>query len=77
MDKGLKVTKWVLINRPRLPQMPQNLSAKIVCRNPKVWVFDEKMLHWASVVRGHGTIYGMKSRKIAKSYLVTPYLIIS
>ena len=30
--------------------MPPNLSAQIVCPNPKVWDFDEKRLHWASVV---------------------------
>ena len=51
MDKGLTVPKWVLINRPKIPQMPQNLSAQIVCPSPKVWDFDEKRLHWASVVR--------------------------
>ena len=28
MDKGHKVPKWVLINRPKIPQMPQNLSAQ-------------------------------------------------
>ena len=31
--------------------MPQNLSAQIVCPSPIVWDFDEKRLHWASVVR--------------------------
>ena len=31
MDTGLTV-----------PQMPQNLSAQIVCPSPKVWNFDEK-----------------------------------
>ena len=51
MDKGLTVLKWVLINRPKIPQMPQNLSAQIVCSSPKVWYFDEKRLHWVSVVR--------------------------
>ena len=51
MDKGLTVPKWVLINRPKIPQMPQNLSAQFVCPSPKVWNFDEKILHWASVVR--------------------------
>ena len=51
MDKGLPVPKWVLINRPKIPQMPQNLSAQIVCPSPKVCNFDEKRLHWASVVR--------------------------
>ena len=29
MDKGLTVPKWVLINLPKIPQMPQNLSAHI------------------------------------------------
>ena len=28
MDKGLTVPKWVLINPPKIPQMPQNLSAQ-------------------------------------------------
>ena len=51
MDKGLTVPKWVLINRSKTPQMPQNLSAQIVCWSPKVWNLDEKRLHWASVVR--------------------------
>ena len=51
MDKGLTVPKWVPINQPKIPQMPQNLSAQIVCPSQKVWNFDEKRLHWASVVR--------------------------
>ena len=51
IDKGLIVTKWVLINQPKIPQMPQNLSAQIVCPSPKVWDFDEKRLHWVSAVR--------------------------
>ena len=29
MDKGLTVPKWVLIVRPKIPQMSQNLSAQI------------------------------------------------
>ena len=52
VDKELTVPKWVLINRPKPPQMPQNLSTPIVCPSPEVWDFDEKRLHWASVVRG-------------------------
>ena len=52
MDKGLTVPKWVLINWPKIPQMPQNLSAQIVCPSPKIWYFDEKRLHWVSVVCG-------------------------
>ena len=51
MDKGLTVSKWVLINCPKKTKMPQKLSAQIVCPSPKVWDFDEKRLHWASVVR--------------------------
>ena len=31
-----------------------NLSAQTVCPSPKVWDFDEKRLHWVSVVRGTG-----------------------
>ena len=42
MDKGLTVPKWVLINWPKVPTMPQNLSAQIVCPSPKVWYFNEK-----------------------------------
>ena len=48
MDKGLSVTKWVLIVWPKVPQMPQNLSAKA----QKFKIFNEKRLYWASVVRG-------------------------
>jgi hypothetical protein len=32
-------------------QMPKHLSAQIVCLSPKVWDFDEKRLHWASIFR--------------------------
>ena len=46
-DKGLTEPKWV----PKIPQMPQNLSAQFVCPSPKVLDFNEKRLHWASVVR--------------------------
>ena len=51
MDKGLTVPKWVMIVWPKIPQMSQNLSTQIVCSSPKAWDFDEKRLHWASVVR--------------------------
>ena len=51
MDKGLTVPKWVLINGPKIPQMPQNSSPHIVCPSPKVWDLNEKRLHWASLVR--------------------------
>ena len=42
MDKGLTEPKWVLINNSKILQMPQNLSAQIVCTSSKVWEFDEK-----------------------------------
>ena len=59
MDKGLTVPKWALIVRPKIPQMPQNLSAQFVCPSPKVLDFNEKRLHWASVVRAfnHPSMY--------------------
>ena len=65
MDNGLTVPKRVLIVWPQIPKMPQNLSAQFVCQSPKVLDFNEKRLHWASVVRGlsyacseklHGTV---------------------
>ena len=53
MDKGLTVTKWVLIVWPKIPQMPLNSSVQFVCPIPKVLDFNEKRLHWASIVRVH------------------------
>ena len=44
-DKGFTVPKWVVIGWPKIPQMPQNLSAQFVCPSPKVWDFNEKRLH--------------------------------
>ena len=44
MDKELTVQKWVLINRPKIPQIPRNLSAQIVCPSPKVWDFYENKI---------------------------------
>ena len=38
MDKGLTVPKWVLIVRPKIPQMPQNLSAQA----QTVWISMKK-----------------------------------
>ena len=51
MDKGLTKPKWVLIVWPKIPQMPQNLSSQLVYPSPNVLDFNEKRLHWASVVR--------------------------
>ena len=51
MYKGLTVPKWLLIVWLKIPQMLQNLSAQFVCPSPKVLDFNEKRLHWASIVR--------------------------
>jgi hypothetical protein len=37
---------------PKIPQMPLNLFAQFVCPSSKVLDFNEKWLHWTSVVRG-------------------------
>ena len=50
MDKELIVPKWVLI--VQLAKIPQNLSDQFVFPSPKLLDFNEKRLHWASVVRG-------------------------
>ena len=50
MDKGLTVPKWVLINWLNVHQMPQKLFAQFACPSPKVLDFNQKRLHWASVV---------------------------
>ena len=52
MDKGLTVPKCVLMVWPKISQMPHNLSAQFVCPCPKDCDFNEKRLHWASVVHG-------------------------
>ena len=39
MDKELTVPKWVLIVWPKIPQMPQKLSAQNVCPSPKIQDF--------------------------------------
>jgi hypothetical protein len=52
MDKGLTVPKWVLIVLQKTPQMPQKIFAQFVCPSLKVLDFNEKRLHWASIVQG-------------------------
>ena len=47
------------IVRLKIPKMPQNLSAQFVYPSPKVVDFNEKMLHWASVVRDMESTYGI------------------
>ena len=50
MDKGLTVPKWVMIVWPKIPQMPQNYIPNLSAQARK-FHFNEKRLHWASVVR--------------------------
>ena len=61
MDKGLTVPKWVLIVWPKIPQ---NLSAQFVFPSPKMLDFNEKRLHWLSVVRG--ALYTAQCGKLHK-----------
>ena len=51
-----------------MENMDQNLSARIVCPSPKVWDFDEKRLHWASVVRGRKHVVLSSSRLQYQNY---------
>ena len=51
MDKGLTVPKWGLIVWPKIPQMPKSLFAQFVCPSPKSLDFNERRLHWSSLVR--------------------------
>ena len=44
--QGQLMTHSTKMGADKYPQMPKNLSAQIVCPNPKVWDFDEKRLHW-------------------------------
>ena len=71
MDKGLTVPKWVLIVWPKIPQMPQNLSAQFVCPSPKVLDFNEKRLHWASVVRDLHTEQNGMAKMLLQHYFRT------
>ena len=51
MDKRFTVPKWVLIVWPKTPQMHKKLSDQFVCSSSNVLDFNEKRLHWVSVVR--------------------------
>ena len=56
MGKGLTALKWVLIDWPKITQMPQNLPVQLVYPCPKVLDFNEKRLHWVSAVRGRKSL---------------------
>ena len=61
MVKGLAGPKWVLIVRPKMPQI---LFAQFVCPSPKVLDFNEKRFHCSSIVRGFIHLFG-QGRKYA------------
>ena len=50
MDKELTVPKWVLIVRPKIPQMPKKFQPKCLPK-PKSSRFLKKSSLWVSVVR--------------------------
>ena len=76
MDKGLTIPKLVLIVWPKIPKMPLNLSAQFVCPSLKVMDFNEKRLHWASVVRAQRDIVKVGAKHKAESMLSLSYFII-
>ena len=41
-EKHGQGTHSTKMNWPKITQMPQNVSAQIVCPSPKVWDFDKK-----------------------------------
>ena len=51
MDNGLTVTKWLLINQPKIPQMAIIHLPKLSAQAQKFGILMKKRLHWASVVR--------------------------
>ena len=76
MDKELNVQKWVLIVRPKIPQIPHNLVAQFVCPSPKVLNFNEKRLLWESVVRDavhYPSFFFGRRRQAAKLLLFYGY----
>ena len=42
MDKGLTVPKWVLINRPKIPQMPKIYLPKLPAQAQKFGISMKK-----------------------------------
>ena len=44
MDKELTVPKWVLIVRPKIPQMPQKFQPKMSAQAQKFKIFEKSSL---------------------------------
>jgi hypothetical protein len=49
MDNGLTLSKWVLKNWLKVPQMPQKLP-NLPDQSQKFWISIKKGLHWVAVV---------------------------
>ena len=68
------ITKWVLIVRPKILKIPQNVSAQFVCLSPKVLDFNEKKLLTSyfvhSSIRWHFTLscYFFSYKNKTKNY---------
>ena len=53
MNKGLKLPTWVMNSLAKSTRNDPNFICPICLLNSKKFLdFDEKMLHWASLVRG-------------------------
>ena len=50
MDKGLTVSKWMLINWPKITKCPKIYLPKLSAQARKFGISMKKELHWASVV---------------------------
>ena len=56
MGRKTYITVWIsslknIEEKENLNFLHPNLYAQIVCPSPNIWDFDEKGLHWVSVVR--------------------------
>ena len=61
MNKEPTVPKWVLINRPKLSQMPQIFSAQFVSAQAQKFGIFEESSFWVSVLRGLKRQFKVKS----------------
>ena len=69
MDKGHKLSKWVLTNRPKIPWVTQKISAQFVCLSQRVWDFWKKNSLWVSVVRTWAAFQAENARCCAVQHL--------
>ena len=53
MEKALTASQQVLITQPKIPPNDPEIICPICLPKPKILDFNEKSLHWASVVRAY------------------------